>query len=169
MFIAHLPAGYVATKKLQDKMKVYKFLWVGLVASVLPDIDLLWFYFVDHRQHNHHDYLTHSPFFWLIILVGTLLILFLIKKLNRTTLSVVVFFFANLYLHFILDTFVGGINWGYPFFNKEIFLYEITPQYHPWFLNFILHPSFILEIAIIIYGLIYYYLRKRNMLINKNK
>ncbi len=160
MFIAHLPAAYLATKKLQDKIKIQKFLWVGLLASVLPDLDLLWFYFVDHRQHNHHEYFMHSPIFWLIILLMSLAVLFIIRKLNRTTTALLLFFFGNLYLHFILDTIVGGIDWGYPFFNGFVMLYEITPKYHWWVFNFILHPTFILEIAVIIWGVLYYFRRK---------
>jgi inner membrane protein len=160
MFIAHLPAGYIVTKKLQHKTKFYKYLWVGLLASILPDLDLFWFYFVDHRQTEHHEYFTHSPIFWLIILLCSLIILFIFRKLNKATVAIILFFFVNLYLHFILDSIVGGINWGYPFFDGHVLLYEIAPRYDWWVFNFILHPTFLLEIAIVIYGFLYYFRKK---------
>jgi inner membrane protein len=162
MFIAHLPAGYIATKKLQKKINLNKFLWIGLVASVLPDIDLLWFYFVDHRQTEHHEYFMHSPIFWMIVLLSTIALLIIARKLNKTTGAVLAFFFGNLYLHFILDSIVGGINWGYPFFNGHVLLYEIAPKYHFWVWNFILHPTFLLEVGIIIYGVVFYFREKKH-------
>ena len=52
MFIAHLPAGYLLTSAMQARMgdRSRGVLAVGLAASVLPDIDLLWFYPAEGRR-----------------------------------------------------------------------------------------------------------------------
>tara|TARA_R110000868_G_scaffold10226_12_gene50135 strand:+ start:655 stop:852 length:198 start_codon:yes stop_codon:yes gene_type:complete len=65
MFIAHLPAGYLLTSAIQTRARnqSLSLLATGLVASVLPDADLLWFYLFDNRQHVHHAYITHTPAF----------------------------------------------------------------------------------------------------------
>ena len=55
MFVAHIPAGYLLTRYLSRGHADRKALILtGLVASVLPDTDLLWFYLVDNRQTAHH-------------------------------------------------------------------------------------------------------------------
>ncbi len=40
MFIAHAPAGYLLHRLWRPRAP----LWVALVASVFPDLDLLYFY-----------------------------------------------------------------------------------------------------------------------------
>ena len=50
MFVGHLPAGYVLTKTVQKNIKTTKYLLIGLIASVLPDIDVLYFYLIENLQ-----------------------------------------------------------------------------------------------------------------------
>src|SRR5438309_11966760 len=101
MFIAHIPAGYLLTRTLTRDRKL---LALGMAASVLPDADLLWFYFVDHRQHGHHSFATQLPF---DCLVATLFALALLPR-HRFEVAIVS---ANVFLHLILDTVAGGIEW----------------------------------------------------------
>ena len=56
MLIAHLPAGYLLTTAMQARARVWSrsVMATGLVAGVLPDVDLLWFYLVGDRQVVHH-------------------------------------------------------------------------------------------------------------------
>jgi len=66
MFIGHLPAGYLATMLLLHRADApaaarRRLLTVGLIASVLPDLDLLWFFTVGQRRQVHHAYLPHLP------------------------------------------------------------------------------------------------------------
>jgi inner membrane protein len=70
MFIAHLPAGYVLTRRLIDRAPAgdalsRRLLALGLWASVLPNLDLLYFYLIDNRQTLHHLYWPHVPVSWL--------------------------------------------------------------------------------------------------------
>ena len=140
MFIGHLPAGYILTKKLQTKFKTKQFLWTGLVGSILPDLDLFYFYLIDNRQHLHHGYWIHTPFYWLIIAFITYLLILLFKREKYKTLAI--FFFANIFLHIFLDTIVGKIDWLYPFSNKSIVFFEVPAVYDFWVKNFIFHWTF---------------------------
>ena len=70
MFLAHMPAGYMASKFLlsQFQLDISKTKWLlllGLLGSIFPDLDMLYFYLIDNRQHGHHSYLTHIPFYWI--------------------------------------------------------------------------------------------------------
>ena len=82
MFIAHLPAGYLWTRFIVMKRGMadvasprYRSLMaLGLIGSLLPDVDMLYFYLIDNRQHLHHGYWTHIPLSWLMLFGAALLI-----------------------------------------------------------------------------------------------
>lgn len=155
MFISHLPAGYILTKALQKKFKTNRFLLIGLVSSVLPDMDLFYFYFVDSRQNLHHSYWIHIPFYWLMIAAATFLILWLLKK--KEYLAAAAIFFSNIFLHFVLDTIVGKIEWLFPFTDKAYYLFDVPAMYNFWVYNFIFHWTFLFELGILIWaGYIFY-------------
>ena len=153
MFIAHLPAGYLLTRMLQRKMHTTKYLLVGLIASVFPDLDLLYFYFIDHRQTLHHEYWTHLPFVWLSLWLVLILITLVWKKKEWFMLTMIIF--SNIILHLILDTFVGGIAWLYPLSHTPLFLVTIPARYSFWVENFIFSWTFLVEILITIAAVIY--------------
>lgn len=150
MFLAHLPAGYLLTKQIQRRMHEMKYLWIGVVASVLPDIDLLYFYFIDHRQTLHHEYWTHLPIFWLTLWVAITIGNRYFK--NRIVSIVLLIFFSNVFLHLILDTFVGGISWLYPWSSKSFFLVTVPAAHTFWAFSFLTHWSFLVELAIIVWA-----------------
>lgn len=162
MFLAHLPAGYILTKFLQKKLHTNRFLWVGLVASILPDIDLVYFYLFDHRQTLHHSYWIHAPFYWLILGLLTLIVIRLSKQ--RAYLAAAIIFFANIFLHLLLDTIVGKIEWLYPISPQAFYLFDVPAKYDFWVYNFIFHWTFLLEMAVIIWAL---YLLFKNYIIKK--
>lgn len=159
MFIGHVPAGYLCTRGVWSlcfrnglRLPPWRsFLIVGMVCSVLPDTDLAFFYLIDHRQHMHHSYWTHVPVYWIGMgLVGLLGITVLDR---RRLVPYLVVAEANLMLHFFLDTIVGKIRWLYPLSDREFFLFEI-PRVHTWWvLDFVLHWTFSLEIALWIVAL----------------
>jgi len=152
MFIGHLPAGYVLTKALQKRFKTDRYLWLGLVASILPDVDILYFYLVDNRQTLHHSYWIHIPFYWLVMAAATFLILWSLKKKDCMMAAVV--FFGNILLHLILDTLVGKIQWLYPFTDKAYYLFDVPAVYGFWPYNFIFHWTFLFEVGIMIWAII---------------
>lgn len=153
MFIAHLPAGYLATRYILDRHPAprplrRRLLALGMVASVLPDLDLLWFYFVDHRRQVHHAYLPHLPLAWLAGLAAAALALRM-RGAGRTQWLAWAVFGANVLLHQVLDTAAGGIRWLWPFSRAEFAMSHVPARHEPWYLNFILHWTFALEVLIL--------------------
>ncbi|MFC1599408.1 metal-dependent hydrolase [Patescibacteria group bacterium] len=150
MFLAHLPAGYILTKKLakhpKAAQKAATLLGLGLFASIVPDLDLAWWFLIDKGQHFHHSYWIHIPFYWLIIGLIALAVIKIAKR-NELVLPLVVFM-AGIFLHLILDTFVGGIKWLYPISDISIIIAHVPAVYDYWVYNFIFHWTFLLEIAI---------------------
>jgi hypothetical protein len=157
MFIAHLPAGYLVSRLLLNALHTpesnrKRFISTGIAASLLPDIDLIYFFLIDHRLHHHHTYWTHLPIFWLSILVIAFGVCLLPKM--REWRPPVLVFGANIFLHLALDSVVGDIWWLAPFLNQPYALFSVPARHTPWYLNFLLHWSFWLEIALtaIAYG-----------------
>lgn len=119
-----------------------------MLASVFPDIDMLYFYFIDHRQHLHHSYWTHIPFWWLTILAIAMLCEIL--ACNARYRQVVQIVALNVLLHLLLDTVAGKILWFAPFSRIGIVLVEVPPRYGWWVWNYILHWTFGIEIILIL-------------------
>lgn len=152
MFIGHLPAGFILTNFLQKRLRDKRFLWLGLIGSVLPDIDLLYFYLVDNRQTLHHDYWIHIPFYWFCICLISFACLYLFRQNRLYTAAII--FFANIFLHLLLDTVVGGIVWLYPLSEHSLFLTVVPARYQPWYLSFVFHWTFLLEIGLIVWTIV---------------
>ena len=157
MFIAHLPAGYLLTRALtrsslaktrrgQLPIAGKILFFFGLLGSVFPDLDLLYFYFVDGRQQHHHLYWSHVPIIWVLITITALTIL---KWLNAQRLAIYVWVFVlNVFLHLLLDSLAGGILWLYPV-SMELFQVFVVPATYKWWVaNFIWHWTFILDLTI---------------------
>lgn len=157
MFIAHLPAGYLATRFLLRRMDVQgvnpgAFLAAGLAGSVAPDLDLFYFYLIDDRANPHHSYVTHLPAAWLA-LAGLLALLSCFKRVKAVAMPWMVFALNGL-LHLALDTVAGGIRWLAPFYTGYFSLFKVEPLYRPWWLNFFLDWTFAIELAIVLAALI---------------
>ena len=148
MFIAHLPAGYLLTRRIAAGSGNRRGLMAaGLAASVLPDLDLIWFYLVDNRQSVHHAYLFHWPLFW-IALAGLTLGAARLARIRGAGPYVGVAL-AALLLHMVLDSIAAGIAWLAPFSDFEINLIEVPARHGWWVWNFVLHWTFGLELAIL--------------------
>lgn len=155
MFIAHLPAGLLLTQVLIKgasstelaKPQYYFLLFTGLIGSILPDFDLLYFFLIDNRQHGHHSYWTHMPYYWTALFLFGLVYCKMIQA-NRFVFSALLILYLNILLHLVLDTLVGGIYWLYPMNDLYLSLVEIRPQFDWWVLNFVLHWTFMLELLI---------------------
>ncbi len=159
MFIGHLPAGYILTDALQKKFNLKKYLWIGLIGSIFPDIDILYFYLIDNRQNLHHSYWTHLPFDWLIISAIAMLAIWLLKR--KAYLVAALIFFSNVFLHLLLDTIVGKIEWLYPLTTASYALFEVPATHNFWVYNFLLHWTFLFEIGAILWA-VWVFVRNRN-------
>jgi inner membrane protein len=129
-----------------------RYLLLGLVASILPDVDILYFYLVDHRQTLHHSYWIHIPFYWLMPAAAIFLALWLFKK--KDYLMAALIFFGNILLHLVLDTIVGKIEWLYPFADKAYYLFDVPAVHDFWLYNFIFHWTFLFEIGVTVWAII---------------
>jgi inner membrane protein len=152
MFIAHLPAGYLLTRRIARRagpggLQHRRLMAIGLLASVLPDFDMLYFYLVDNGRTLHHDYWTHLPAFWLFA-TGMSAVFFRIARLPVPWPAVTALL-AGVMLHLALDSIAGGIAWLYPFHRGKLALIEVPARYGWWVWNFVFHWSFLLEIAIL--------------------
>lgn len=155
MIIGHLPAGYVTSKLLAPRFGVEgaalkRFIWAGMLGAIAPDLDILYFYLVDHRQHHHHSYWPHFPIVWAILLLVSLIWFYTARAKPGAALAVI--FTANGLIHMILDTVAGNIWWLAPFVDKSFALFKVPPRYDPWWLSFIFHWSFVFELAIVVWA-----------------
>jgi len=155
MIIGHLPAGYVVSRivfpRYEARGVAWKpFLWAGLLGSLAPDFDMLYFHLVDHRRHHHHTYWSHFPIVWACLLALSTVWLYAARVKNRAALAFL--FSLNGFIHLILDSIVGDIWWFAPFGSRPFAFFTVAARYKPWWLNFIFHWSFALEIAIILWA-----------------
>lgn len=152
MFIGHLPAGYLVTDALLRGRRVpeaarRRLLAAGLMASVAPDLDLLYFYLLSDRQRVHHEFLPHLPLAWVPVLMAAAVVL-AAARAGRMAWLVLVIVALNLLGHLALDTTAGGIQWLWPFSRTEFVIAHVEARYQPWFLNFVLHWTFALELLL---------------------
>ncbi|WP_298256324.1 metal-dependent hydrolase [uncultured Litoreibacter sp.] len=145
MITAHLPSGYILGRGAQ-RYGVHPWLMpAAILGAVLPDFDLIWFYFVDNRAFHHHLYWVHMPAFWLPVAVATLMVL---RRWRPRYLPPARTFFVAIFMHIVLDTIAGSIAWQWPI-NSELFqLVTVEPTHDHFILSFLFHWTFSLELAI---------------------
>lgn len=150
MLTAHLPSGYVAGR-LAGKASppIPLAMPVALVASVLPDFDMIWFHLIDRGTVHHHRYWVHIPAFWAAVAALALPVLWR-SRWRATGLL----FFAVIFLHLVLDTIGGGILWAAPFSDRLFSLLIVPPDHGHWIASFLLHWSFALELAIWVWAFV---------------
>lgn len=143
MLTAHLPSGYVLGRLI--RRDILCLMPAALIGAVLPDLDLIWFYLVDDRAVHHHFYWVHVPVFWMVLAAVVLPGLAL---LARRWLATAFVFFAAIFLHLCLDTISGGVLWAAPF-NRHLYTMVTVPaRYDHWVTSFLLHWTFLLELAV---------------------
>jgi hypothetical protein len=151
MIIGHLPTGYIVSTLIASRFIGFRishkgFILAGILGAIAPDLDMLYFYLVDHKQHHHHTYVSHYPILWIFLLFLSLFWFTLTKNKSYAVISCI--FSLNGVIHMLLDTIVGEIWWLAPWVNKSFVLFTVPTLYKPWWLNFIFHWSFALELAI---------------------
>ena len=156
MIIGHLPAGYVLSKLGYSRLhhvfgKYRAFVFWGMFGAVAPDLDMFYFHFVYHRSTHHHKYFSHFPSVWLALIVLSAISCFS-KPCREKLGGYALLFSVSAFLHLILDSVVGDIWWLSPFVNQPFALATVPAIYSPWWLNFILHWSFLLELAICLWA-----------------
>lgn len=151
MLIAHLPAGYILGTFARNR-------WPGrsgimaasMLGSVVPDLDMVYFHFVDGGRTHHHAYITHWPLFWAGV---GLVALSVAKWRDPRYLAPVGAFFAAAMIHMILDSVASPIMWLMPFDRRALELVTVPAMYRNWVMSFMLHWTFALELLICAWAL----------------
>lgn len=61
-----------------------------------------------------------------------------------------VLFALNGFVHLCLDTSLGRIRWLAPFVDRPFTLFELPSRYEPWWLNFLLSWTFLIELFLLL-------------------
>ena len=161
MIIGHLPAGYITSKFISKKIdgkniSIKLFIIAGVLGALAPDLDMLYFHFIDNRQHHHHTYWSHYPIFW--VSLSFVSIFWYRLSVTKKNSALALIFSVCGFIHMLLDSIVGDIWWFAPFIDKPYALFTVPALYNPWWLNFILHWSFALEVGVSLWA---FYLWRR--------
>jgi membrane-bound metal-dependent hydrolase YbcI (DUF457 family) len=150
MFLAHLPTGYLVGASLARRwpQAITPAAWAAvLFGSVAPDLDLIYFYFLSDHSVNHHIYPPHVPIVWL---AASCLVGLCLGCGPQRWRVVWAMFCTGWLLHLVLDTVAGGIWWLWPWVTTPYVLMEVPRRFDNSWLNFISHPSILLEVIIIV-------------------
>lgn len=145
MFIAHIPTGLGLARIISGRPLDLSIAVVAIIGAIFPDFDLIRFYLFDNHQRHHHDYWTHIPGIWLLIIFSWGLICRLVERPFGVLPTV---FFAAVFSHLVLDTMAGEIEWLWPFFDKGFHLLTVPASHAKWYLSFLMHWTFLVEIFI---------------------
>ena len=163
MIIAHAPSGYILGTLISRRISripisAKAVIVAGIIGALAPDFDMLYFYLIDNRQTHHHKYLSHWPIIWLTLTAASTVWLSVARQSRVAFLSFV--FFLGGVLHLVLDSFVGDIWWFAPFIDQPYAMFTIPARFKPWWLSFILHWSFTVELVVCTWAFLLY--RKRS-------
>ncbi len=155
MFIAHLPAAYLLGTVLKRRwpQAMTPAAWAALLlASIAPDLDLLYFYGFSDRGFNHHIYPPHVPMVWLVTSVLGGLCLRAGPARWRTAWAVPwAMVSTGWWLHLVLDTVAGGIWWLWPWVTTPYVLMPIFPRrFDNAWLNMLSHPLMAIEVMVVV-------------------
>jgi inner membrane protein len=148
MIFSHAPGGFIAafvtkrwwTRSLTKKQITILYI-VSMIAAVLPDIDVIYFYLFDatvrHRQH-----ITHSLFLYLLIWLIFYTIGFF--KKSQVLKSTGFILFIGGFFHLLLDSVTTGVPWFYPQSLRTWGLLNL-----PWFnFDFVYEHLFLFTLSI---------------------
>ena len=152
MLTAHLPSGYVLGKILTKRLErdhqgqAGAMMKGALIGAMVPDLDMLYFHFVNHGHTHHHLFITHWPLAWLALAIPVLAGLSLRGTIRARNAAMA--FFAGVLLHLLLDSVAGPIFWLLPFAPGRVELFHVPAAYSHWVLSYLLHWTFLFELAI---------------------
>jgi inner membrane protein len=89
---------------------------------------------------------THYPVIWVV----AMLVCVLVADGPDATVGCARRVFAlGGFTHMVLDSVVGDIAWLAPYSDEYFALSHVEAMFKPWWLNFILHWSFALELLLV--------------------
>lgn len=150
MFIAHVPAALALGRLMTRRRLTLPVIVTAALGAVFPDFDLIRFYLFDNHQRHHHEYWTHIPAIWGMIALAWWA---LTKGLKRPFGTLPLVFLLAVISHLLLDTMAGEIEWGWPFSNRGFNLVTVPATQAKWYMSFVMHWTFAIEISISIAAL----------------
>lgn len=158
MFIAHLPAGYLIARFVSSRLGVEatpRLMIAGMAGGIFPDIDLIYGALADGGRIHHHQYWTHLPMLWLALSIAAT---FLCRRFQSDRLLAgrfggrfhkhqIFVFLLGVWSHLFLDSVAGDIWWLWPWLDTPFSLVHVPSIHSPWWLNYLLHWTFSLELA----------------------
>ena len=162
MIIGHLPAGYLAATGALDRLRVTPrqgraLLATALVASIAPDIDLVYFYTLGGDAH-HHAYPTHWPSAWLVVTALGIGVAW--SRRSRFGALLAAFAGAGGLLHLVLDSIAGRVRWGAPFSARETTLVVVPDSSAHWMVDMATHWTFGAEVALVALAAVVWWRRR---------
>ena len=157
MFIAHIPVGLAAARLITKRSLSLPIVVMASFGAIFPDLDLIRFYIFDNHQRHHHDYWTHIPAIWgLIILawaIGS-------KAMRRPFGVMPLTFFLAVISHLILDSLAGEIEWLWPIHHGGFPLVTVPATHARWYISFLTHWTFAFEVFLSLAALLVAFRRK---------
>ena len=149
MFIAHIPVGLMLARCVTRKPLTMPIILAAGLGAMAPDFDLIRFYLFDNHLRHHHDYWTHIPAVWGLIVLAWFGIS---KGLKRGFGILPAVFFIAVFSHLLLDTVAGEIEWLWPFMDRGFHLVTVPASHGRWYLSFVTHWTFGIEIGLSIFA-----------------
>lgn len=120
MIFGHGPSGFFMTWLLRilpenmkwNNVKTKYILLLGTVGAMAPDLDLFYTYLVDAGV-SHREFITHTPFFWLLASLIVFILLTITRKQQYIPYALT--FTLGGVLHVVFDTITAQIRLLYPF------------------------------------------------------
>lgn len=151
MLVAHAPVGYLVGSGIRRQGAVP----ACLVGALLPDVDVVPSLVLGV---HHHDWPTHWPITWLLLGLG---VAPLLVGRWRAVAFLALLVVGNAELHLVLDTLVGDVRWLAPWSFHAFAVIHLRRVLDPWWLNFVFHPTFLLELALVAAAIARFTLRER--------
>lgn len=129
----HLAAGYLVSKALiqvgafpLSAQEYNVAIATGMIASVIPDLDLIYFFFKNKSAKlqddtSHRTLYSHAPFLW--ALVGILIYMFASTEVIKVSGLAL---WLGSWSHFLGDSIEYGIMWLWPFSSKQLSIRRIS-------------------------------------------
>lgn len=126
----HLAIGYLLSllilKTLNpefNQSEINILLLLGSIFAILPDIDTISYLFKFNENTTHKQFISHTPFLWLIIGLA----FFLMSTTIFLQTLALIFLIVTL-SHFVLDSIEYGIMWLWPFSRKQFSIHKIKSE-----------------------------------------
>jgi len=167
MLTAHLPSGYILGAILEkdlekDNDRPAHTAWIlsaAIIGAMIPDLDMFYFHFVSLGRVHHHMFVSHWPLAWLALGLPTIAMTQLRGSARWRNGAIA--FFAGVFLHLLLDSIAAPVFWLMPFAPGRLELTVVPASQSHWILSYLLHWTFLVELAIWAVAIGFYKVRRR--------